>query len=135
MAHHLWLMFHKSMTSMCKLCLPLGLLAVNKRLQNVNHLLQRLQVGHHLLVELVTLLALGDVGVKVLAVGASAHGGTEDGLDDEGVVGLEGGAVGAAEGVSELLFVVLDVGIQSEGNELEATVMNRMLERGSRQCG
>lgn len=65
--------------------------------------------------------------VEVLAVGASTHSGAEDGLDDEGVVGLEGSAVGSTEGVSELLGVVLHVGVQGEGDELETAAGKCML--------
>lgn len=134
--HHLWLMLplthdqHVLVTY-----LPLGLLAVNKGLQDVDHLLQRLQVFDHLLMECVACLTLRDVGVEVLAVRASAHGGAEDGLNDKRVVGLEGGAVGAAEGVSKLLLVVLDVGVESKGDELEATAAKRVLESKIRQHG
>lgn len=38
------------------------------------------------------------------------------------MVGLEGDGVGSFEGVGELFLLVLDVGIESEGDKLEATV-------------
>ena len=81
--------------------LPLGLLPGEELVQDGNILLQRsqplLQLGLNLGLVVSKLL------VKVGAVWGSAHSGAENGLDDERVVGLEGVAVGIAEGVGELL--------------------------------
>lgn len=78
---------------------PLSLLALEESLENVNNLLQGgeilLKLRFHLL------LIITKLGIKVLAVGAGAHGGAENGLDNEAVVGLERGAVRAAERVGE----------------------------------
>lgn len=79
--------------------LPLGLLSGQELLQNAEILLQTGQPGNQLLLHLG--LVVAKLGVEVLAVGGGAHGGTEDGLDEERVVGLEGVAVGGAEGDAE----------------------------------
>lgn len=75
--------------------LPLCLLAVDKGLQDADDLVQGAQVLLHELVDLG--LVVSQLLVEVVAGGAGAHGGTEEGLDHEAVVGLEGGAVGVAE--------------------------------------
>lgn len=66
-------------------------------------------------------LVIAELGIKVLAVRGGAHGGAEDGLDDERVVGLEGVAVGGAERVGQLLRGVLDVLAQGLSGEVETT--------------
>lgn len=105
--------------------LPLGLLGVDKLLEDAHDLLQGGKVGRHLLGDLG--LVVTELGVEVFSVWAGAHGGAEDGLDDEAVVRLEGGAVGVAEGVCELLGGVGDVGLEAEAGELETTVKEDVL--------
>lgn len=75
--------------------LPLGLLASHEFVQDFKVLFKTGQPGSKLLLDL--RLVIAQLGVKVLSVRGCAHGGTEDGLDEEGVVGLEGVAVGGAE--------------------------------------
>lgn len=79
---------------------------------------------------LVSLVA--KLGVKVLAIGASAHGGAKNRLDDEAVVGLEGGAVGVAEGVCEFLGRAAHVLAQGYAGEVETAVDG---ERGKVSAG
>lgn len=87
--------------------LPLRLLAIEKRLDDSNDLVERSEVLAQLLLDL--LLVVAELGVEVLAVGAGGHGGAEDGLDEEAVVRLERDAVGAAERVRQLVVVVRQV--------------------------
>lgn len=99
--------------------LPLCLFAVEKLLQDADNLGERgevdLEVGRHLGA------VVAELGVKVLAVGAGAHGSAEDGLHEEAVVRLEGAGVGGAERVGELLVGLGRVGRQGEAGEFEAT--------------
>lgn len=101
------------------LYLPLGLLAVEELLENANNLGESSEVDLEIAVDLGAVVA--ELGVKVLAVGASAHGGAEDGLDEEAVVRLEGAAVGSAEGVGKLLVGLGRVGSQGEAGEFKTT--------------
>lgn len=100
--------------------LPLGLLAVEEVLEDADNLCEGGEVGLELGVDLVAVVA--ELGVKVLAVRAGAHGSAEDGLDDEAVVRLEGVAVGGAERIGQLLGGVAGVLAQGEAGELEATM-------------
>ena len=100
--------------------LPLRLLPALELLQNANNLLQAGEPGIELLVD--ALLVVAQVGVERLAVGRGAHGGGEDGLDHEGVVGLEGVAVGGAEGLGELAGGFGEVVAEALGGEVEASV-------------
>lgn len=84
-----------------------------------NNLFQRGQVALKLLLDLSIVAA--KLGVEVLPVWCGAHGGAEQRLDDERVVGLECVAVGIAEGVGELLLGVRDVVAEGLGGEVEAT--------------
>lgn len=68
-------------------------------------------------------LVAAQLGVKVLPVGGGGHGGGEDGLDDEGVVGLEGVAVGLAEGVGEFRGGLVEVVAEGLGGEVEAAAI------------
>ena len=99
------------------LYLPLGLLAVEELLENTNNLGEGSEVDLEIAGDLGVVVA--KLGVKILAVGASAHGGTEDGLDEEAVVRLQGAAVGGTEGVGELFVGLGRVGSQGEAGELE----------------
>jgi hypothetical protein len=65
--------------------------------------------------------ARAQLAVKVLTVRAGAHGGAEDGLDEEAVVGLEGDAVGAAERVGELLGRLGHILAEGDAGELETS--------------
>jgi hypothetical protein len=87
--------------------LPLRLLPALELLQNAHNLLQTREPSIELLVH--ALLIVAQVRVEGLAVGCGAHGGGEDGLDHEGVVGLEGVAVGGTEGLGELVGGVGEV--------------------------
>lgn len=75
------------------------------------------------------LLVIPKLHVEVLAVRARRHGSAEDGLDEEAVVGLEGRAVGVAEGDGEFLSGELHVLGKSDTGEVEAA--GRVLVRGS----
>jgi len=75
--------------------LPLRLLRRQERLQNLHPLLQRLKPTLQPLLH--SRLIISQLGVKVFAVRARAHGGAEYRLDEEGVVLLERLAVGFAE--------------------------------------
>lgn len=105
--------------------LPLRLLAVDKWLQDAHNLLERGQPGLELLVELGRRSVLSDLLVEVGALRAVAHGGGEDLLDDEVVVGLESLTVGVGEGDGELLRGVLRVGAEGLGHEVETTEKER----------
>ena len=61
--------------------------------------------------------------VEILAVRRGGHGGAEDGLHHEGVVGLQRAGVGGAEGGRELFGWVLQVRADAEGGEVEAAVL------------
>jgi hypothetical protein len=100
--------------------LPLSLLPSLELLQNANNLLQARKPGIELLVD--ALLVVTEVLVESSAVRRGAHGGGEDGLDHEGVVGLEGVAVGGAEGLGELGSRVGEVGAEALGCEVEGSV-------------
>jgi hypothetical protein len=100
--------------------LPLSLLPSLELLQNANNLLQARKPGIELLVD--AFLVVTEVLVESSAVRRGAHGGGEDGLDHEGVVGLEGVAVGGAEGLGELGSRVGEVGAEALGCEVEGSV-------------
>jgi hypothetical protein len=99
--------------------LPLGILGVEEALKDSDDLVESGEVDAQLGVDLLGVRA--ELGVKVLAVRAGAHGGAEDGLDEEAVVGLQGGAVGGSERVGELLAGLVDVLAKGDAGELEAT--------------
>lgn len=100
--------------------LPLSLLTTQELIEDSNPLLK----GRHLCLQRRLHLGtvLTELDIKVLPVRSSRHGGAEDGLDDERVVGLEGVAVGLAEGVSKLLAGVVEVVTEGLGGEVKATV-------------
>jgi hypothetical protein len=100
--------------------LPLGVLAVQEALEDSNDLLQGGEVDAQLLLNLG--LIGTKLGIEVLAVRASTHGGAEDGLDEEAVVGLQGGAVCGAERVGKLFGAGRDVLAEGNAGELEATM-------------
>lgn len=104
----------------CSLYLPLRLLTALELLEDGDVLLE----SHHLSVQgLVDLgLVLTKLGVEVLAVGGSRHSSREDGLDNEGVVGLEGVAVGFTEGVGQLGAAVVQVVAEGLGGEVKTSV-------------
>ena len=104
--------------------LPLSLLLGQELVQCSNNLLQRREVRLQLLLDLGVVLA--QLGVEVLPVRCGAHGGTEERLDDEGVVGLERAGVGLAEGVGELLGGVGEVVAEGLGGEVEAAGAGRV---------
>ena len=99
--------------------LPLGVLGLEETLEDTDNLLKRGEVGAELGGNL--LLVVTKLSVEVLAVGAGAHGSAEDGLDEEAVVGLEGGAVGVAEGVGKLFGALCDILAEGDAGELETT--------------
>lgn len=98
--------------------LPLRLLPPQKLIQHAHPLLQRDQPRIQLLAH--PRLVVPELRVKVLAVRRGAHGGGEDGLDDEGVVRLEGAAVGVAEGDAQLVGRVAEVLAQRLRGEVQA---------------
>jgi hypothetical protein len=99
--------------------LPLRLLPSQELLQDSKVLLQATKPLLELSLDLRIVIA--ELLVEVLPVWCCAHGGAEDGLHDEGVVRLEGVAVGIAEGVGELLVGVGDVVAEGLSGEVEAT--------------
>lgn len=101
--------------------LPLGILAINKRLEDANDLVQRSQPGLELLIKLLWWGVLADLLVEISTLWAVAHGSGEDLLDDEVVVGLKGLAVGVGEGGGELLCRGLGVGAEGLGHKVKAT--------------
>jgi len=114
------LLFPNPISNLSLAHLPFRLLPALELLQNANNLLQAGEPSIELLVN--ALLVVAQVGVERLAVGRSAHGGGEDGLDHEGVVGLEGVAVGGAEGLGELAGGFGEVVAEALGGEVEASV-------------
>ena len=103
--------------------LPLCLLSCHKVLRHTDNLLERLQPRHQLGLHL--RLVFTELGVEVLTVWRRAHGRTEDGFDQEGVVWLQGVAVGGTEGIGELFCAVIDILAESLSREVEATVWNQ----------
>lgn len=95
----------------------LDALAVEEGLEDVDKVLESCEVLLELSVDLV--LVVTELGIEVLAVRASAHGGAEDGLDEEAVVGLEGDIVGSAEGGGKLLVSGGDIVGKTFASELE----------------
>ena len=104
--------------------LPLSLLPGQEPVQCSNNLLQRREVCLELLLDLGAVLA--QLGVEVLPVRCGAHGGAEERLDDEGVVGLERAGVGLAERVGKLLGGVGEVVAEGLGGEVQAAVAGRV---------
>ncbi|KAI6754150.1 hypothetical protein HG530_013326 [Fusarium avenaceum] len=100
-------------------CLPLGLGAVDELLEDVHNLGEGSEVGLELSLDLLRVLT--ELGVKVLSVGNGGHGGAEDGLDHEVVMGLQGVGVGATERVGKLLGGVVDVLLKALGSEVKTT--------------
>jgi hypothetical protein len=99
--------------------LPLCLLPRQELLQDSKILLQATEPLLQLSLDLCIVVA--ELLVEVLPVWCCAHGCAEDGLHNEGVVWLEGVAVGIAEGVGEFLVGVGDVVAESLGGEVETT--------------
>ena len=104
---------------LCFFDLPLGVRGLKEALEDGDDLVEGGEVGAQVTLDLG--LVAAELGVEVLAVGAGAHGGAEDGLDEEAVVGLEGGGVGGAEGIGKLLAGVSLVLAEGNAGELEAT--------------
>ena len=100
--------------------LPLGLLGGQKVIKNLDKLLQTSQPITKLILN--SSLIVTKLCVKVLAVGCSAHGGTEDGLDHETVVLGECVSVAGAEGCAEFFVGVGEVLAEGLGGEIEAAV-------------
>ena len=113
--------------------LPLSLLLGQELVQCSNNLLQRREVRLQLLLNLGVVLA--KLGVEVLPVRCGAHGGAEERLDDEGVVGLECAGIGLAEGVGELLGGVGEVVAEGLGGEVEAAGAGRVSDGWSLEKG
>lgn len=111
--------------SKCSRYLPLRLLAALELLQDGDVLLKSHHLGVQGRVDLG--LVLTKLGVEVLAVGGSRHSSREDGLDNEGVVGLEGVAVGFTEGVGELGAAVVQVVAEGLGGEVKTSVAQQRL--------
>jgi hypothetical protein len=100
--------------------LPLGLLPSLELLKNAHNLLQAREPSIELLVD--ARLVVAEILVKGGTVWSGAHGGGEDGLDDERVVGLEGVAISGAERFGELGGRVGEVGAETLGCEIEGSV-------------
>ena len=100
--------------------LPLSLLGLLETLEDAHNLLQGCQPGPQLIMDL--FLVVSKLGVKVLPVRASSHGSTEDGLDEEAMMGLESGAISGAERVGQFLGAGGDITGESDGSEFETTM-------------
>lgn len=96
--------------------LPFRLLPPLKPLQNRHLPLQGLQPLPRRLVHLLVIIA--QLRVKVLPVRRRGHGGAENGLHHEGMVGFQGAGVGGPEGGRELFGGVLEVRTDAEGGEV-----------------
>lgn len=101
--------------------LPLGLLGLHETLQNADNLVESGQVDPQIRGDLG--LISSKLGVEIFTVWAGAHGSTEDGLDQEAVVRLQGRAVCVSEGVGKLLRLLGHVGAEGEAGKVETTVM------------
>lgn len=99
--------------------LPLGILRIHEPFENTNDLFQTHEVAPQL--ELNLLRVITQLGIEVLAVRTSTHGGAEDRLDNKAVVGLQGSSIGGAEGFREFLRILGDVGREGNAGEFEAT--------------
>jgi len=116
--------------------LPLSLGGGLEGLQDLHNPLQSLnlaaQTSRHASLNLrvhLIILVISGLGVLIVnlavegsTVGAEAHGSAEDTLDNEVVVGLEGGAVSLVEGNGELGGGVVEVVAESLNGEIEATI-------------
>lgn len=116
--------------------LPLSLGGGLEGLQDLHNPLQSLnlaaQTSRHASLNLrvnLLILVVSGLGVLVIdlaeeggTVGAEAHGSAEDTLDNEVVVGLEGGAVSLVERDRELGGGVVEVVAESLDGEIEATI-------------
>ena len=109
---------HQSITPFFPL--PLRLLPPLELLQYRHLPLQRPQPLPRRLVHLRGVVA--QLGVEILPVRRGGHGGAEDGLHHEGVVGLQRAGVGGPEGGRELLGGGLQVRADAEGGEVQAAV-------------
>lgn len=96
--------------------LPLGLLSLQKPLQNRQQVLQRCKPNPQLFLHL--LVILPKLRIEILSVRTRTHRRREDRLNHEGVVGLEGRTVGAAEGGGELFGDLSEVLGECEGGEI-----------------
>jgi hypothetical protein len=108
--------------------LPLGLLPLQETLQDRNDLLQTCQPNPQLRSHLLHICT--QLRIKVLTVRSRRHGGAENGLHHEGMVGLEGAAIGISEGGRELLTCGSDVLGEGDGREIETS--GGMLAAGKR---
>lgn len=116
--------------------LPLGLRGGLEGLQDLHNPLQSLNLALqtsrntslnlrvHLLIFVISGLGVLVVNLAIegSTVRAEAHSGAEDTLDNEVVVGLEGGAVSLVEGNRELGGRVVEVVAESLNGEIEATI-------------
>lgn len=109
--------------------LPLGLLAVDESLQDSNDLVEGRQISGHQLLDLG--LVVSQLLVEIGAGRAGAHGGAEEGFDNEGVVGLQGGGVGVTEGGRELFGFAVDVGVEGKAHEVEATAVQQGISKAA----
>jgi hypothetical protein len=100
--------------------LPLSLRTVDELLEDGDNLGEGSKISLEVGLDLLGVLA--ELGIEVLSVGDGGHGGAEDRLDDEAVVGLQGVAVGSAERVSKLLRGVGDVALKGLAGEVKATI-------------
>ena len=140
---------HKRVNAGCRLRLPLsGLFQAEVDIQlrqGPDHLGERGQVGGHVLVEL--LLVIAELGVEILAVRGRLHGhlseyrnGTEfrgdsslplrqkggrffyseDGADEHAVVGSQGDLVGSSERIAHLLLGIFQTALQGNVKHLQS---------------
>lgn len=92
----------------CSKLLPLGILASLEGLENAHHLLQCRDLLLHGRRDR-GLVTVAQLGVKFLAVWSGRHGGTENGLDNPGMIGLKGAAVGLTERGRQLSGGIVEV--------------------------
>lgn len=100
--------------------LPLGLLAAEERRQDGDNLGKSVEVDLELLGD--ELRGLAELGVEISTVRAGGHGGAEDRLDEEAVVGLQGLSVCSTEGIRKLLRGSSNVAGEGLGGEVETSV-------------
>lgn len=117
---HLRMSNQVGIASRAKSLVIFGLLGALEGLQDGDNLLQCSDLLLHLGIDLT--LVLTELRIEVLAVWGCGHRGGEDGLDHERVVGLEGIAVGTAEGDRELIGGVVDVVTECLHSEVEASI-------------
>jgi len=98
--------------------LPLGFFALLKLLENSNTFFQSIDPLCHRSFRLGCIVS--QLGIKIFTIGCSRHRSTEHRFDHKGVMWLERASICVTEGVSQLLFRLLEVVTKSLGGEVKA---------------